>query len=829
MMEPLTGRLRRFAGWLALPLAVGLVIFLVIQALAGEKAEAALSNPGFEMGSLYGWTTGATTEGVFVVETDTINAAEGVSQAPLEGQYMARLGNPQPDDNQTTSTQPQGPNELIQQFTIEGPFVKFAYNIWTYDYTGFDRFSIELRLVNTDTVIYSYSQQAWGASWDTSRKNTGWQVVSIPVGQYQGQLARLTISAGGSEDDLFAFWAYIDSAETVVPAQCVDLPGIKVNGHNTTHSAANQTINVNRPPGGAPWHIDVPVVCPDGSAPASVTLIVGSTPPISVPLVKGTDNLWGADIPTPPGVRGQSFPLTLVLDCPGQTITILIGSITLVDPSGYITDAQTGQPLPEATVTLERLEGSNWVTVNAYATNPDGSPQIAPQVNPQLTDDTGHYGWDVIAGTYRVVVQKTGYVSQTSPQVTVPPPVINLNLALVPVGGPTPTPTPTPPSGNKVGDVDCSGAVDAVDALKILRHVAGLSVSQNEPCPDIGSSVASVFGDVETFAADDWYPKFDLDHANASQPNDVTISNIIGMDDRVQVTDTAEYPFSAIAWLELYDELGILEGSCTGTFIGPDAVLTAAHCLYDYDSSSWTRDIAVVPGKNGAYEPYGFEWASEWSVPTGWTTSGDPLYDWGIIKMADNGMGNTVGWFTIANLTTNTLERPDFQPAIVGYPGDKPYGTMWFGAKNSFLSVGPDELTYEIDTTPGQSGSAIFSANTSAWFLGYIVGIHAYGTPVANSGQRIDADIMNALLSWCADIGCTISHFTETSTPTPTPTPTSIPTLTPTPTPPSGNKVGDVDCSSAVDAVDALKTLRHVAGLSVSQTEPCPDIGSASP
>jgi len=39
------------------------------------------------------------------------------------------------------------------------------------------------------------------------------------------------------------------------------------------------------------------------------------------------------------------------------------------------------------------------------------------------------------------------------------------------------------------GDVDCSGEVNAVDALKVLRHVVGLEVSQTEPCPDIGSTV----------------------------------------------------------------------------------------------------------------------------------------------------------------------------------------------------------------------------------------------------------------------------------------------------------------------------------------------------
>jgi hypothetical protein len=45
--------------------------------------------------------------------------------------------------------------------------------------------------------------------------------------------------------------------------------------------------------------------------------------------------------------------------------------------------------------------------------------------------------------------------------------------------------------------VDCAGGVTSVDALKELRHVAQLSVSQNEPCPKIGDDVASVWGDVD--------------------------------------------------------------------------------------------------------------------------------------------------------------------------------------------------------------------------------------------------------------------------------------------------------------------------------------------
>ena len=48
------------------------------------------------------------------------------------------------------------------------------------------------------------------------------------------------------------------------------------------------------------------------------------------------------------------------------------------------------------------------------------------------------------------------------------------------------------------GNVDCSLAVDALDALGDLRNVASLPpLAQTEPCPDIGQEVASIWGDVD--------------------------------------------------------------------------------------------------------------------------------------------------------------------------------------------------------------------------------------------------------------------------------------------------------------------------------------------
>jgi hypothetical protein len=415
-------------GLLAVPFLLALALWFAVAGVGSHSASAAVTNNGFEAGNLTGWTTGTITEEVTVVGDDTI--ADGVVVQPLEGTRMARLGTPQPSD---LETQPMGPNELYQDFTITESVLRFAYNIWTYDYTGFDEFRWEVRLTDTDTVIGSDQTEAWGNENDTSRKSSGWRVVEIDTAAYQGSSAQLFFSGRGTEDQLFAFWVYVDSAEQALGSGVVDLGEITVNGFAPSQSPQTRTIFLTRPPGTGTNNIAVPVRCPDGSDPNGVDLIVAGGDYLQTyPMTKDGGTIWEVTFPTPPGDSGNTFTLTLRVDCDGLILSVNIGSLTLIDPAGFVTDSVTAAAIPEATVTLQRMDAGVWTDVNPYETAGDPpSPTSSPQVNPQLTDADGHYGWDVIAGTYRVIVEKQGYVTQTSPSVTVPPPVTDLNIQLV--------------------------------------------------------------------------------------------------------------------------------------------------------------------------------------------------------------------------------------------------------------------------------------------------------------------------------------------------------------------------------------------------------------
>ena len=123
-----------------------------------------------------------------------------------------------------------------------------------------------------------------------------------------------------------------------------------------------------------------------------------------------------------------------------QTFTVPIGGLTLIDPQGVVYDqtvfnqrkdagdtdeqARAAAAITGATVTLQRKVGDEFQTVLS------GDPGISPHVNPQTTGADGKFQWDVSAGIYRVVVQKDGFQTVTSPSYDIPPPKLDAHIAM---------------------------------------------------------------------------------------------------------------------------------------------------------------------------------------------------------------------------------------------------------------------------------------------------------------------------------------------------------------------------------------------------------------
>jgi hypothetical protein len=249
----------------------------------------------------------------------------------------------------------------------------------------------------------------------------------------------------------------------VAPGQTYDLtahPGAvaAAPGHATVTmpaSGADQTQNITitsvvpLPPGttvsGAYFVAGVPVIpwqssytvttqgCAGGSATYTLTLggVLFTGPMTEDPPNSGT---YSVTVPS----QGSNHGLgehTIAITCPNSADNTSSTSNIYIDPSGFVRDSQ-GHGIPGATVTLYRstLQSGPFFPVE------DGSTVMSPsnRTTPDLTDTTGHFGWNVLPGFYRVRAEKIGCVSnanRTRPFVwsrimDIPPPVTDLDLRL---------------------------------------------------------------------------------------------------------------------------------------------------------------------------------------------------------------------------------------------------------------------------------------------------------------------------------------------------------------------------------------------------------------
>ena len=241
-------------------------------------------------------------------------------------------------------------------------------------------------------------------------------------------------------------------------------------------------------------------------------------------------------------------------------------------------------------------------------------------------------------------------------------------------------------------------------------------------------------------------PLRDIGEASFGPPPPLP-ETVHGVDNRVQITNTAIYPWRAHASL-LITAADNSQWIGTGWFIGPHTLMTAGHVVYIKNSGvpgrdGWVKNIQAMPGRNGSSLPYGSATSTNFHSVTGWTSSGSELYDYGAIILPTN-LGTTVGWFGFGVYSDADLLNTTGN--ISGYPGDKPAGTQWYDS-HKIASVGPRKVYYDIDTAGGQSGSAVYRIINGGR---YGFAVHAYGGATTNSGTRIVTPMYNNMVAWKA-------------------------------------------------------------------------------
>jgi V8-like Glu-specific endopeptidase len=218
-----------------------------------------------------------------------------------------------------------------------------------------------------------------------------------------------------------------------------------------------------------------------------------------------------------------------------------------------------------------------------------------------------------------------------------------------------------------------------------------------------------------------------------SNPDQTTSRAVIGPDDRKQITDSSEWPYRVVGLWLAKNQKGEVH-SCSATLIGPFSVITAAHCVYDHDADGWIADGVFIPGAVDAENaPFGtFGWANI-NILKGFIDNYQDNYGdvmpWDLAEIElDGDAGNQLGWIGF-----RADDATDFHATMIGYPGDKPDGTMWTTSCDiPAANFDENNFIHTCDMTPGSSGSSMFEDLNGET---YIRGIN-----IAEDNDQVPAD-----------------------------------------------------------------------------------------
>ncbi|MBY4895107.1 trypsin-like serine protease [Rhodobacteraceae bacterium N5(2021)] len=187
--------------------------------------------------------------------------------------------------------------------------------------------------------------------------------------------------------------------------------------------------------------------------------------------------------------------------------------------------------------------------------------------------------------------------------------------------------------------------------------------------------------------------------------------SFFGEDDRL-VMDVTQAPWNMIGYVEMQS------GSCTGTLIAPNIVLTGGHCITNLGEQDNPPMRFSAGYQNGA--SVATAGVTSYHVPELWRLAEQEGMDFAFFYL-DQPLGDRLGWMNIGTLTPQELAGfangtgPDILQA--GYSADRP-GILTGNLSCPFVELASqNRLVHECDTVQGDSGSPLFIQDASGYRL----------------------------------------------------------------------------------------------------------------
>lgn len=204
---------------------------------------------------------------------------------------------------------------------------------------------------------------------------------------------------------------------------------------------------------------------------------------------------------------------------------------------------------------------------------------------------------------------------------------------------------------------------------------------------------------------------------------------ILGRDNRITISNTNQYPFSAIAYMEIWMKCGC-QIAGTGFMVDRDKLLTAAHCLICQTHNKWAYGITFHFGHRKGKKDF-YTYNNTWNAYCGTNFANGYVSDndWAVVKLYKN-VGDRTGWFGTRSLSDQQVENGYYY--ISGYKDrilKMDVGKLHIKDSN--------EMWMDMDALPGNSGSPIYDSNN------YAVGIWTTYYSNANSAVRLTSSILD--------------------------------------------------------------------------------------